>query len=243
MIGFMARCAAALGGAAIVLLASGCGGGTHRVTRAHALVFAREVNLTQILGMSGEGGHEPDGGVSRFELTPSLGCGRAIRGERFDFYSPIFRRSRGRQRVRPSGSHRPLSLEGLHSKVSVMQSAAAQGRDFSARLRDMRSKATKPDAQRLPSPPLGVNVLGLRTWRRAPRHMFGPADVLLYSDGFSFVVGPAEVKLAVTSSPRPPNAGLEHYLLSLLYDRAKYYSPLLVGKKVPPKPRNALVIR
>jgi hypothetical protein len=243
MIGLMARCAAALGGAALVLLASGCGGGTHRVTRAQALAFGREVNPRQILGMSSEGGHEPDGEVARFELIPSRGCGRAIRGERFDFYSPIFRRSRGRQRVHPSGSHLPLPIEGLHSKVSVMQSAAAQGRDFSARVCDMRSRATKPDAQRLPSPLLGVRVLGLRTWRPSPRYMFGPANVRLYSDGFSFVVGSAEVKLAVTSSPRPPNAGLEHYLLSLLYNRAKYYSPLLAGKKVPPKPRNAIVIR
>lgn len=50
--------------------------------------------------------------------------------------------------------------------------------------------------------------------------MFGPTKVRLYSDGFRFVVGPAEVKLAVTSAPRPPNAELERRLLALLYSRA-----------------------
>jgi hypothetical protein len=242
MIRLMLRRAATFGGAALVVLASGCGSGDHRVTRAQAIAFARAVNLRRVVGMSSEGGHEPNGQVVRFELTPSHGCGPSDRGERFDFYSPIFRRSRGERRG-PAGGHVPLPTEGLHSKVSVLQSAAEQERDFSARACDTRSEAKKPNAQRLPSPLLGVRVLGLRTWRTAPRYMFGPTNVLLYSDGFHFVVGPAEVKLAVMSAPRPPNAEREHYLLLLLYNRAKYYTPLLAGNKVAPKTQSVLVIR
>src|SRR5579859_976703 len=241
MIRLMLRRAATFGGVALVALASGCGSGDHRVTRAQAIAFASAVNLRQVPGMSGEGGHEPNGAVATFEVTPAPGCGASDRGERFDFYSPIFRRSPGR-RVH-TGFPLPLPAEGFHSKISVMPSTAEQERDFSAHACDMPSEAKKPNALRLPSPLPGVRVLGLRTWRTAPSYMFGPTNVLLYSDGFRFVVGPAEVKLAVTSAPRPPNAGFEHYLLSLLYSRAKYYAPLLTGKKVAPKPESVLSIR
>jgi hypothetical protein len=86
-------------------------------------------------------------------------------------------------------------------------------------------------------------MLGVRAWRTAPRDVFGRTNVTLYSDGFDFVVGAAEVKLELSSAPHPPDAGLEHYLLSLLYDRAKYYAPSLAGKKIAPKPESALVIR
>ena len=86
-------------------------------------------------------------------------------------------------------------------------------------------------------------MLGLRTWRSAPSDIFGRTNAVLYSDGFHFVMGAAEVKLAVSSAPHPPDAGREHYLLSLLYNRAMYYAPLLAGKKVAPKPESVLIIR
>jgi hypothetical protein len=93
MIRHMFRRAATFGAVALVVLMSGCGSGDHRVTRAQASAFAKAVNLRHVLGMSGEGGHEPNGQVVRFELTPPHGCGPSDRGERFDFYSPIYRRA------------------------------------------------------------------------------------------------------------------------------------------------------
>src|SRR5579859_6885409 len=137
MIRLMLRRAATFGGVALVVLATGCGSGGHRVTRAQAVAFASAVNLRHVLGMSSEGGHESNGQVVRFELTPSNRCGPGDRGERFDFYSPIFRRSRAGQRVH-AGFPLPLPAEGIHSKVSVMQNARAQERDFSVRVCDMR---------------------------------------------------------------------------------------------------------
>jgi hypothetical protein len=50
---------------------------------------------------------------------------------------------------------------------------------------------------------------------------FGTHNTTLYTDGFRFVVGPAEVLLAVISAPRPPRAEFERRLLQLLYSRAK----------------------
>jgi hypothetical protein len=234
--------AATFGGVALFLLMSGCGSEGHRVTRAQAAAFANEVNLRHVLSMSSEGGHEPNGQVVRFEVTPSHRCGPSDRGERFDFYSPIFRQSGGGHHAH-AGPPVPLPAEGLHSKISVMESAGEQERDFSALGCDARSEAKKPNAQRLPSPLSGVRVLGLRTWRSAPSDIFGRTNAVLYSDGFHFVVGAAEVKLAVSSAPHPPDAGREHYLLSLLYNRAMYYAPLLAGKKVAPKPESVLIIR
>ncbi len=242
MIRRMLRRAATSGVVALVLPLSGCGSEAHRVTRAQAIAFADEVNLRHVLGMSSEGGHEPNGQVVRFELTPSHRCGPSDRGERFDFYSPIFRQS-GRGHREHADPPVPLPAEGLHSKISVMVSAAEQEHDFSALDCDARSGAKKPNAQRLPSPLPGVRVLGLRTWSSAPRSIFGGTNAVLYSDGFRFVVGAAEVKLAVSSAPHPPDARREHYLLSLLYSRATYYAPLLTGKKVAPKPESVLVIR
>jgi hypothetical protein len=203
-------------------LLAGCSGGDH-ITKSQAVGYARAVNLRpgDVPGMSSEGGHEPNGAVVGFEVTPSRGCGASDRGERFDFYSPIFRGSRGERRATARGGYLRLPAEGLHSKIAVMKNAAEQERDFSALGCDLLSEAPRRKAQRLPSPLPGPRVLGLRTWRTAPTYMFGTTNVLIYSDGFRFVMGPAEIKLAVTSAPRPPSAELERRLLSLLYSRAK----------------------
>jgi hypothetical protein len=220
-----------------MVLASGCGSGGHRGTRAEAIAFAGGVNLRAgefTENVSSEGAPEPDGAVVRFEVTPPRGCGPSYRGERFDFYSPVFRPSARARRVRLAGGHLSLPAEGFHSKVSVMKSAGEAQRDFSANACAARAAAEAHHAQLLPGPALPmVRLLGLRTWRTAPSYMFERTDVRLYSDGFRFVMGAAEVKLAVTSAPRPPRAELERHLLSVLYNEANLGSPLLAGEKLP----------
>jgi hypothetical protein len=135
-------------------------------------------------------------------------------------FSPIFRRQ-----TKPVGRYLSLPADGLHSKVAIKRSAGEQERDFAtAQLCDeAHSGATRGDAKRqdLPSPLPGVRVLGVRTWRTAPRAWFGTADVTVYSDRFRFVVGPAEIVLAIMSAPRPPSSEREQGLLSLLYSRAE----------------------
>jgi hypothetical protein len=206
-------------GAVVAFAASG--GETTQITRAQAIAFAQAVNLRpgDVPGMHSFGGHEPNGLVVSFQLTPAPGCGSAENGEEFDVYSPTFRRL-----GRTHGSYPSLPAEGLHSKVSVKQTVAEQERDFSALLCDnVHNKALVHSArhQVLPSPLPGVRVFGTRDSRIAPRAMFGTANVTLYTDGFRFVVGPAEIVLAVTSAPRPPRAELEQRLLLLLYSRAE----------------------
>jgi hypothetical protein len=61
--------------------------------------------------------------------------------------------------------------------------------------------------------------------------MFRSRNVALYRDRFTFVVGPAEVVLAVSSAPRPPRAEPERRLVSLLYERAHQLKPVLAGKR------------
>jgi hypothetical protein len=225
---------ATLACAAVAALVAGCGASHEsRTTKASAVAFAHAVNLSpsDVPEMHSFGGHEAKGSIVHFDLTPKRGCGVSDRGERFDVYSPSF--STG------SGYPQRLPAEGLHSKVAVMRSAGEQARDFAARACDTRRTETAggiADTRSLSSPLPGVRVNGLRTWRVAPRYMFGTADVSQYSDRFSFVVGPAEVVLAVTSAPRPPHAGLERRLLSLLSERARQLEPVLAGKQ-------ALIIR
>jgi hypothetical protein len=211
-------------GAAVALAASG--GESTPISKAHAVAFAHAVNLragdVPDLRSFGRRGGDAAGQVVSlwFRLTPMSGCGSADRGEEFDVFSPIFRRL-DTKRI---GRHVSLPAEGLQSKVAIKQSAAEQERDFAAHLCDeAHFEAARRSARRqdLPSPLPGVRVLGVRTWRTAPRAWFGTANVTMYSDGFSFVVGPAEIVLAITSAPRPPRAELEQRLLSLLYGRAE----------------------
>ncbi len=195
------------------------------MTRAKAVAYAQAVNLRpgDVPSMHAFGGLEATGQIVHFQLTPVRSCGSADSGEEFDVYSPTFRRLGRVQRARVSG-YLSLPAEGLHSKVAVKQSAAEQERDFSAHVCDnAHFEATRRSArhQDLPSPLFGVRILGVRTWRTAPRVMFGTANVTLYSDRFSFVVGPAEIVLAITSTPGPPRTELERRLLLLLDSRAK----------------------
>jgi hypothetical protein len=212
---------------ATALLVAGCGGSVRAasrpITREQAVVFAHAVNLRagDVPGMDSFGDLETNGGVVNFRLTPTPGCGSGDNGEEFDVYSPVFRRGRG---ARFGGGAVPLPAEGLHSKVAVRQSAAEQERDFSAHVCDeavshAASRSTRTQTLRSLLP--GVRVLGERTWRVAPRASFRAATVTLYSDRFSFVVGPAVVVLAVSGAPRPPHAQLERRLLALLYSRAE----------------------
>src|ERR1700756_4445215 len=120
--------------ALIAVATSGCAGSDRaHVTRARAIAFARAVNLRvgDVQGMEAVGGREPNGQVVSFQLTPRSGCGPADSGGRFDFYSPSFRRPVKERRVRPGGQV-ALPAEGLHSKVSVVLSAAEQERDFAS---------------------------------------------------------------------------------------------------------------
>jgi hypothetical protein len=202
----------------VVVAASG--GESTPISRAQAVAFAHAVDLRpgDVPGMRSFGGREPNGLVVSFQLTPAPGCGSAENGEEFDVYSPTFRRLGGTH-----GGYSSLPAEGLHSKVSVKQSRAQQERDFSASVCDnAHNEALVRSAthQVLPSPLPGVHVFATRDSRIAPRAMFGTANVTLYSDRFRFVVGPAEIVLAVTSAPRPPRTGLERSLLALLYSRA-----------------------
>jgi hypothetical protein len=196
----------------------GCAGST-RVTRARATAFEEAVNLrpSDVPEMRSFGGTNESGGeVVHFELTPKATCGATDHGERFDGYSPVFS-LRG-------GYPQSLPAEGLHSRVSVMPTADEQERDFAAQLCELRrSEATRESTRprSLPSPLPGVPVLAIRTRTAAPKYMFEQAKVTLYRDRFSFIVGPAEVVLAVSSAPRPPRPGLERRLLSLLYTRAE----------------------
>jgi hypothetical protein len=163
------------------------------------------------------GGREPNGVVVSFQLTPAPGCGSAENGEEFDVFSPTFRRL---DRTR----HVSLRAEGLHSRVAVKLSAIEAEHDFYAFVCDNAHNEELIRSARhqvLPSPLPGVRVFGTRDSRTASRTMFGTAKVTLYSDRFIFVVGPAEIVLAVTSAPRPPRAELERSLLSLLYRRAE----------------------
>jgi hypothetical protein len=223
------RVSATVACAAVAALMAGCGASHEtRTTKASAVAFADAVNLApgDVPEMHSFGGREAKGSIVHFELTPKRGCGVGDRGERFDVYSPSFSTGRGYPQRLPA--------EGLHSRVAVMRSAGEQQRDFAARECDIgRTEAASGTARTRPlSAPLpGVGVNGLRTWRVAPRYMFGAAAVSQYSDRFSFVMGPAEVVLAVTSSPRPPRAGLERRLLSLLYERAHQLQPVLAGKQ------------
>jgi hypothetical protein len=205
----------------------GCGGSHQRgIARAEAVAYAHAVNLrpSDVPGMSGVVGHEQNGQIVNFRLTPERGCGAEDSGEEFVVYSGIFRRSSRGQRGRVVGAYRSLPAEGLHSRVAVMQSTAEQERDFAASLCDhARSEAARgvTRSQDLPSPLPGLRVLGVRSWRVAPKSVFGIANVTLYDDHFSFVVGPAEIVLNLNSAPRPPSPELERRLLSLLYNRAK----------------------
>jgi hypothetical protein len=201
------------------------GGESTPISRTQAVAYAHAVNLRpgDVPGMHSFGGSEANGLVVKFRLTPATGCGSADSGEEFDVYSPVFRRLGRRHRASVHG-YLSLPAEGLHSKVDVKQSAAEQERDFSAVMCDnAHIVKTRRSArhQVLPSPLPGVGLLGTRTWRTAPKAMFGTANVTLYSDRFSFVVGPAEIVLAITSAPGPPRTELERRLLSLLYSRAE----------------------
>jgi hypothetical protein len=208
------------------LVLTGCGGGSGHITKARAVAYARAVNLrrSDVPGMASFGGLEANGEVVNFQLTPAPGCGSADSGEEFDVYSPMFRRLGKGQGARVGGGYLSLPAEGVHSKVAVKQSTAEDERDFSALVcGNAHFEATRhtPRHRGLPSPLSGVRVLGVRTWTIAQRATFGTANVSVYNDRFSFVVGPAEVELAVTSAPGPPRAELERHLLSLLYGRAE----------------------
>jgi hypothetical protein len=213
--------------AALAAALMGCGGGRgSRTTRAEAVAFADAVNLRRgdVSQMHAFGGNDGNGSLVRFELKALKGCGVSDRGERFDVYSPVFSTARG--------DPQPLPAEDLHSRVAVMRSADEQKRDFATQACDLRrSSEASAGSQVLPSPVPGLPVFGLRTHRIAPGWMFRDANVTRYSDGFSFVVGAAEVRLAVISAPRPPRPGLERRLLLLLYERARQLKPVLSGKR------------
>jgi hypothetical protein len=206
----------------VVVALAASGGESAPISMTHAVAYAHTVNLRpgDVPGMHSFGGLDATGQVVNFQLTPVRGCGSVDRGKEFDVYSPIFRRP-GRAQRR---GYLPLPAEGLHSKVAVKPSAVEQERDFSAFVCDnARIEAMRRSArhQVLPSPLPGVRVFGTRTWRTAPRAMFGTADVTLYSDRFNFVVGPAEIVLVIGRAPSPPRTELERRLLSLLYSRAE----------------------
>jgi hypothetical protein len=219
---------AALAFTAVAALLAGCGGSHEaRTTRAEALAFGHAVNLApdDVPGMHSFGSREPSGSIVHFQLTPRSGCGATDRGERFDVYSPAFSTARG--------DPQPLPAEDLHSRVAVMRTAGEQGRDFAANVCSTKKSEASTGTTRtqtLPSPLPGVEVFGLRTWTVAPSYKFG-AGVSQYSDRFSFAVGPAEVVLAITSAPRPPRAGRERSLVSLLYERARQLQPVFSGKR------------
>jgi hypothetical protein len=168
--------------------------------------------------MHGFGGLENNGEVVNFRLTPARGCGSGDSGTEFDMFSPSFRRLGSGRPV--GGGYMSLPTEGLHSKVAVKASAAEQERDFSAHVCD-EAHSRRPRTRALPSPLARVRIVGKRSWPTAPRAIFGTANVTLYSDRFTFVVGPAEVVLVVSSAPGPPNAERERRLLGLLYSRAE----------------------
>jgi hypothetical protein len=224
---FMQHLTAVLTGATVAALLTGCGASKdHRTTRGEAIAFAHAVNLrpSDVPEMhSFRGGHEANGSIVDFELTPQGGCGVSDRGERFDLYSPVFSTNRG--------DPQRLPAEGLHSKVAVMHSVGEQKRDFAAHACDVTRTKVANGTESLASPLPGLRVLALRTRRIAPRYMFGAVGVTQYSDRFSFLAGPAEVTLAVSSAPRPPRAVLERRLLSLLYERAHQLQPVLAGKR------------
>jgi hypothetical protein len=212
-IAFAAACVFAVGCGSSHSSARPSGGATpDGVTKAKAFAYAQGVNLrpADVPSMNAFAGETTGGSVVRFELTPKRGCGAVDRGESFDTLSPVFSTGRGYPERLPA--------EGLHSRVSVVSSAAEQTRDFSARVCDGTRNAK---SERLPSPLPGVRVFARRMRDTAPSYMFRSARVTLYRDRFSIIVGPAEVVLAVMSAPRPPRADLERRLLSLLYRRAK----------------------
>jgi hypothetical protein len=211
----------------VVLALAASGGESTPISKTQAVVYAHAVNLRpgDVPGMHSFGGSEANGQaqVVKFQLTPATGCGSPDSGEEFAVLSPVFRRLGGKQRA-SVGGYLSLPAEGLHSKVAVKQSAAEQERDFSAVVCDnghIEKSTRSARHQVLPSPLPTVRVLGRRTWRTAPRAMFGTANVTVYSDRFSFVVGPAEIVLAVTSAPGPPHTERERRLVSLLYRRAE----------------------
>ncbi len=230
------------------LLAAGCGGsskhsatttatqGGHAsisdtlVTRAHAVTYAREVNLTAsdvpgatVKSSERESPAPKQGAVEYARCAGGVSPTRRI----VDIKSPSFETSAGSAATVVKSSVEVFASEAAAAR-NFAAGASARGRGCLARLlpQDLQGTATGArigsiSTSRLPNLlTAGQKSTGVRIATTVTASVSGKR-VLLYVDEFALVAGPAEVDLGATGISHPVATSTERQLLALLYSRAQ----------------------